>query len=224
MIIHDFGHRLWSQNSSFFIIILEKGAPLWAEYPAWLLTYRCRPFPNIVVVVFLLIAFWRTFDAFGLHWGSILDALDSMLNTFVFILVSFGLYAALKNDSVPKDLQKIIFTLFLVSFVFFSFFPGVSGVPDLWGPCFDFFRFWIVLKWISKDLRIDLGIVLQPNWYHPFPFGFLRKKKRKPKKTQPHNPQPHKLTHPHPAFKDPDHSFDHLVLHRPIFLIFSTEN
>ena len=37
---------------------------------------------------------------------------------------------------------------------------------------FHFFRCWIVFKWISADLCIDLGIVFQPNLYHLSPFVF----------------------------------------------------
>jgi hypothetical protein len=56
--------------------------------------------------------------------------------------------------------------------------------------CFDSFIFWIVFKWISAALCIDLGIVFQPNLYHlsPFVFNF------KPATPQLPTPQPHTPT------------------------------
>ena len=121
--------------------------------------------------------FFFFFDRLLAHFFNIkkIGAFGSILAAFGSLLVSFWLHVGpcwsiwLHFDALKPTLRP---TTPKKQFLFI---------------CFDSFRFWIVFKWISADLCIDLGIVFQPNLYHLSPFVFILN-------PQPHNPNP---TTPH---------------------------
>ena len=147
---------------------------LQAESPELRLTSQCRPFLKDVCLI-LLDRLLAHFSYLWLHLASILNVWESPfvslghhVGPFGFIVFHLAPFWRSRTDTAPNDPPKTVFILFLVSWL-----PVVSGVPELWGPCFDSFRFVIVLTWISFDSCIDLGIVFQQNLYQCSRFVFI---------------------------------------------------
>ena len=117
-----------SSEHCFFIVFVDSLlAHFWCRWLA--------PFGS------MLAPFWRRFRFYfvcvWLPFGILLGPCWSIRLRFY----------ALKTSLRPTTPPRKSFIMFLVSWL-----PVVSGVPDLWGPCFDSSRCWIILKWISADL------------------------------------------------------------------------